>query len=40
MSSPPNDVYEFGPYRLDAGERALTLGHERVPWRRRRSICC
>ena len=31
MSSPPNDVYQFGPYRLDAGERALTLGHERVP---------
>ena len=31
MSSPPSDVYEFGPYRLDAGERALTLGHDRVP---------
>ena len=31
MSSPPRDVYEFGPYRLDAGERVLTLGRERVP---------
>lgn len=28
---PPSDVYEFGPYRLDAGERVLTLGHERLP---------
>ena len=31
VQSPETDVYEFGPYRLDAGQRSLTLGHERVP---------
>src|SRR5262249_21426742 len=30
MSRPSSDVYEFGPYRLDAGQRVLTRGHERV----------
>jgi len=31
MGSPSNDLYEFGPCRLDAGERVLTRAHQRVP---------
>ena len=31
MRSPDNDLYEFGPCRLDAGQRVLTREHQRVP---------
>ena len=31
MPRPETDVYEFGPYRLDAGQRSLARGPERVP---------
>ena len=31
MRSPSNDLYEFGPCRLDAGQRVLTREHQRVP---------
>src|SRR6266480_3625132 len=31
MVSPANDLYEFGPCRLDASQRVLTREHERVP---------
>lgn len=31
MPSPSNDWYEFGPCRLDAGQRVLTREHQRVP---------
>ena len=31
MRSPSNDLYEFGPCRLDADQRVLTREHQRVP---------
>ena len=31
MRSPSNELYEFGPCRLDAGQRVLTREHQRVP---------
>ena len=31
MRNPSNDLYEFGPCRLDAGQRVLTREHQRVP---------
>ena len=31
MPSSSNDLYEFGPCRLDAGQRVLTREHRRVP---------
>lgn len=31
MSNPPNDLYEFGRCRVDAGQRVLTREHQRVP---------
>ena len=31
MGNPSNDLFEFGPCRLDAGQRVLTRAHQRVP---------